>query len=208
MYAVNLRAFRSSMAVWGPPLLVGLIAFGCSGTASRSTATTATSGPRATSTTGAASTSSTVAADVVVTAASFRSLKSMTPIRDFFVDNLMGHLSATVAVANATDGGTYPPGTVIQLFAQEAMVKHRAGWSPVTHDWEFFSLAVSASGTTILHRGTDKVLNRFGGSCASCHQAADTKFDFVCEHTHGCAPLPISDELIKAAQLSDPRPTT
>ena len=110
-------------------------------------------------------------------------------------------------MANARDGGTYPPGTVIQLFPQEAMVKHRAGWNPSTHDWEFFFLDVSATGTKIVHRGTDQVVNRFGGNCASCHSAAAAKFDFVCETDHGCAPLPISDDLIKLAQLGDPRPT-
>jgi hypothetical protein len=67
---------------------------------------------------------------------------------------------------------------------------------------------VSATGTTIVHRGTDKVVNRFGGNCASCHVAATAKFDFVCEHNHGCAPLPISDDVIKAIQLVDPRPKT
>lgn len=209
---MSFRRLRAGVAVWGPPLLVGLIVFGCGGAASRSksasTATTSTSAPRATSTTRAAPSSSTAAADVVVTADSFRSLKAMTPIRDFFVDNLMGHLSATVAVANAREGGTYPLGTVIQLFPQEAMVKHHAGWHAATNDWEFFFLDVSASGTKIIRRGTEQVVNRFGSTCASCHQAATAKFDFVCEHNHGCAPLPISDDLIKAAQLSDPRPTT
>jgi hypothetical protein len=132
----------------------------------------------------------------------------MTPIRDFFVDNLMGDLSETIAVASSTAGGTYPPGTVIQLFPQEAMVKHRAGWSPSTRDWEFFFLDVSKRGTKIVHRGTDEVVNRFGGNCASCHAAAAPKFDGVCEHDHGCEPLPVSDEFIKAVQLADPRPAT
>ena len=54
--------------------------------------------------------------------------------------------------------------------------------------------------------GGDKVVNRFGGSCSSCHAAADPTFDFICEHDHGCAPLPISDDVIRGIQQADPRP--
>jgi len=194
--------FRSAGAVWGPPLLVGAIVFGCGGAATR----TVTMTTRHTPTTRAPAPSTTGSDDVTVTAQSFRSLRTMTPIRGFFAGNLLGHLSATVAIANSLDGGTYPPGTLLQLVPQEAMVKHRAGWNPATKDWEFFSLDVSASGTKILNRGTQQVVNRFGGNCASCHAAATAKFDMVCEHDHGCAPLPISDALIKAIQLADPRP--
>jgi hypothetical protein len=188
--------FRSTGVVWGPPLLVGAIVFGCGGAATRAV----------TSTTQASATSTTASEDVTVTAQSFRSLQRMTHIRGFFVDNLLGHLSASVAIANSRDGGTYPPGTLLQLVPQEAMVKHRAGWNPGTKDWEFFFLDVSASGTKIVHRGTQKVENRFGGNCASCHAAATAKFDMVCEHDHGCAPLPVSDDIIRAIQLADPRP--
>jgi hypothetical protein len=184
---------RCAVAVWGPPLLLGAIVFGCGGAASR--AVTTTTRP----------TSTTRSDDVRVTAQSFHSLRTMTPIRGFFVDNLLGRLSATVAIANSPDGGTYPPGTLIQLVPQEAMVKHRAGWNPGTNDWEFFFLDVSAAGTEIVHRGTRDVVNRFGGNCAACHSAATTKFDFVCEDDHGCAPLPVSDDVIKAVQLADPR---
>jgi hypothetical protein len=200
--------FRSAGVVWGPPLLVGAIVFGCGGAATRAVTTTArllsTTRPPTTSAT--ATTATTQGDDVTVTAQSFRSLRTMTPIRGFFVDNLLGHLSASVAIANSRDGGTYPPGTLLQLVPQEAMVKHRAGWNPATKDWEFFFLDVSASGTEIVHRGTQQVVNRFGGNCASCHSAATAKFDMVCEHDHGCAPLPISDDIIKAIQLADPRP--
>jgi len=28
----------------------------------------------------------------------------------------------------------------------------------------------------------------------------------VCEHDHGCAPLPVGDDVIKLVQLGDPRP--
>jgi hypothetical protein len=71
----------------------------------------------------------TPAVDVHVTAARFRSLKTMTPIRGFFVANLLGNLAGTVAVANSRNGGVYPTGTLLQLVPQEAMVKHRPGWN-------------------------------------------------------------------------------
>ena len=53
------------------------------------------------------------APDVVVTEGSFRCIRDMTKVRGFFVDNLLGDLEATLAVAKAT-GGTYPPGSLIR----------------------------------------------------------------------------------------------
>jgi hypothetical protein len=97
-------------------------------------------------------------------------------------------------------------GTILQLVPQEAMVKRATGFSPSTNDWEFFSLDVSSTGTKILSRGGAQVVNRFGGSCASCHSAAQSKFDFVCGHDHGCAPLPIGPAVFAALQKADPRP--
>jgi hypothetical protein len=94
---------------------------------------------------------------------------------------------------------------VLQLVPQEAMVKHRQGFNPTTNDWEFFFLDVSAGGTKIVTRGVEEVVNRFGGNCMACHSAADDKFDFVCEDDHGCAPLPIGDDIIRAVQNADPR---
>jgi hypothetical protein len=113
---------------------------------------------------------------------------------------------ATLAVARSSDGGTYPVGTLLQLVPGEAMVKRAPGFSPTTNDWEFFELDVSAQGTSINVRGGDEVVNRFGGSCANCHAAADPQFDFVCEDDHGCEPLPISRPIIETIQDSDPRP--
>jgi hypothetical protein len=130
----------------------------------------------------------------------------MTPVRGFFVANLLGDLDETLAVARSTSGGEYPPGTLLQLVPQEAMVKHQRGFSPATKDWEFFFLEVTPQGTTIVTRGTDQVMNRLGGNCASCHAAADDRFDMVCEDDHGCEPLPISDDVIRAVQRADPRP--
>ena len=130
----------------------------------------------------------------------------MTKVNNHFVGNQLGHLDEALKVAHSSKGGVYPVGTVIQLVPQEAMVKRRPGWNRATHDWEFFLLDVSPQGTTIVTRGADKVVNRFGGSCASCHLAADPKWDLVCEHTHGCAPLPIGDDVISGIQAADPRP--
>ncbi|MFL6243354.1 MAG: hypothetical protein ACJ73V_10070 [Acidimicrobiia bacterium] len=144
--------------------------------------------------------------DFVAQANDFRNLHTMTPVRGFFVDNLLGHLDEALAVANSPRGGTYPVGTIIQLVPQEAMVKREKGFSPATRDWEFFFLSVSPAGTTIEKRGTADVVNRFGGNCASCHQAAAARFDGVCEETHGCAPLPIGPDVLHAVQESDPRP--
>lgn len=152
-------------------------------------------------------TDTTAVQDVAVGASDFKPLAEMTRVRGFFVDNVAGDLEATLAVANDPDGGTYPVGTVIQLIPQEAMVKRAAGFDPDSNDWEFFTLDVTGAGTTIVSRGGSEVVNRFNGtSCAGCHGAAEPQFDFVCEHDHGCAPLPVGDDVITAIQNADPRP--
>jgi hypothetical protein len=144
--------------------------------------------------------------DVEMKPADFRNLSTMTKVRGFYVDNRMGHLPEALAVANSPDGGVYPVGTIIQLVPQEAMLKRAKGWNPTTHDWEFFTMKTSATGTEIVTRGATQTVNRFGGSCFSCHAKAETKFDMVCEHSHGCDPLPVSDDVIGAIQNADPRP--
>ncbi|HEX6310650.1 MAG TPA: hypothetical protein VF152_03410 [Acidimicrobiia bacterium] len=156
--------------------------------------------------TGTALPSSSPPQDFVPEADDFANIHTMTKVRGFYVDNRLGHLDEALAVANSPDGGTYPVGTIIQLVPQEAMVKRRAGFSPATRDWEFFFLDVSPEGTVIEVRGTDEVVNRFGGNCASCHSAAEPQFDMVCEDDHGCDPLPIGDDVILAVQEADPRP--
>ena len=93
------------------------------------------------------------AQDFVAQPADFTSLRDMTTVRGFFVDNHLGHLDEAVAVANNPDGGVYPVGTIIQLVPQEAMVKRAAGFDPATNDWEFFTLEVSAQGTDHRHPG-------------------------------------------------------
>ncbi|HEY6697333.1 MAG TPA: hypothetical protein VIZ67_03845 [Acidimicrobiales bacterium] len=156
---------------------------------------------------GAATTDTTAVEDVVVDAGDFKPLAEMTRVRGFFVDNVAGDLEGTLAVANDPEGGAYPVGTVIQLIPQEAMVKRAPGFDPDSNDWEFFTLDVTGAGTTIVTRGGSEVVNRFNGtSCAGCHSAAEPQFDFVCEDDHGCAPLPVGNDVITAIQNADPRP--
>jgi hypothetical protein len=145
--------------------------------------------------------------DFVAQADDFVNLHDMEPVRGFFIANRSGHLDEALAIARADEGGTYPVGTIIQLFPQEAMVKRRAGFDPKSNDWEFFELDPSATGTVIHQRGGAEIVNRFGsGSCSSCHALADPKFDFVCEDTHGCDPLPFGRDVIDSFQDADPRP--
>jgi hypothetical protein len=144
--------------------------------------------------------------DITMVATKFRNIHAWTKVRDFYVGNLLGHLPQALAVARNPNGGVYPVGTIIQLVPTEAMVKRRPGWDAATHDWEFFSLAVSKSGTRILSRGATKTVNFLHLNCASCHGAAKPQFDETCGHDHGCAPLPLTPALITALQSSDPRP--
>ena len=143
--------------------------------------------------------------DVVPTASDFVNINTMTRVGDHFVGSLNGHLGAVLAVAHAPKDRAYPVGTVIQLIPTEAMVKRHAGYSPATNDWEFFQLSVSPQGTVIRSSGA-RVKNFFGGDCASCHAAAAARFDFVCEKSHGCAPLGVTDAFIARIQRDDPRP--
>ena len=140
-----------------------------------------------------------------IDASDFKCLDDMKKVRHFFVDNLLGDLDATVAVAESVDGGQYPPGSVVQLVPTEVMVKHRPGWNAVTRDWEFFELDVSADGSSIRNRGFTDVVNKFGGNCFGCHVRAEPKFDLICEQDHGCDPIPITREMIADIQAKDPR---
>ncbi len=139
-----------------------------------------------------------------IDAQSFRCITEMTRVRQFYVDNLLANLDATLTTANSATGGTYPAGTVIQLVPTEAMVKRDKGVSPVTHDWEFFELDISSDGTEIRKRGFAEVANRFG-NCFACHIQARPQWDLVCEKDHGCAPIPVTRAMIGALQRTDPR---
>lgn len=142
---------------------------------------------------------------VEVTDASFPCITDMRHVRGFYVDNLVGDLDATLTVANDPEGSAWPVGSLVQLVPFEAMVKREAGFSAATDDWEFFSLRTDASGTEILARGSDDVVNQFGGNCADCHRAAAGAWDWICEQDHGCVPLPLSAELIEGIQQGDAR---
>lgn len=142
---------------------------------------------------------------VKVDDASFKCMRQMTPVRHFYVDNLLGEITATLAAANAPKGAPYPAGSVVQLVPTEAMVKREAGFSPATGDWEFFELSVSEQGSKIGKRGFAEVNNRFGKNCFACHVPAREPWDFVCESDHGCEAIPIDHKMTGALQRSDPR---
>jgi hypothetical protein len=143
--------------------------------------------------------------DVNLQASDFECILRGAKANNYFIVNKLGHLQEALAVANSPTGGTFPPGTIIQLVPNEASVKHLAGWNASTHDWEFFSLSTSKSGTTISARGTTNVVNAFGGNCFNCHMKAQPQWDMVCQTNHGCDPLPLTEQQIQQVQNSDPR---
>jgi hypothetical protein len=135
---------------------------------------------------------------------SFKCITQLTHVRHFYVDNLAGNLDATVKVAQAGTG-VYPVGSVLQLVPTEVMVKREHGYKATTHDWEFFELNVSDTGSTIRTHGFQEVNNRFGGNCFNCHVKARAEFDLVCDNSHGCDPIPITRAMSGALQRTDPR---
>lgn len=143
--------------------------------------------------------------DIEISNDSFGCMLDMTPVRGFYVNNLLdGKLQETVAVATAGEG-EYPPGSVVQLVPGEVMVKHAKGYNAATHDWEFFELNNSATGSEINVRGFVDVKNRFGGNCFACHVKAEPKYDMICETGHGCDPIPLTVEMKTLLQKTDPR---
>jgi hypothetical protein len=141
---------------------------------------------------------------VKVTDQSFKCITEMTKVRHFYVDNLLGNLGATVAVATAGTGN-YPEGSVVQLMPNEVMIKQQKGYSPATRDWEFFWIDVDKNGSKIYTRGFAEVNNRFGLNCFTCHVKAREEFDFICETEHGCDPIPVTKGMFGALQRTDPR---
>ena len=135
---------------------------------------------------------------------SFKCIREMTPVRHFYVDNLLGNVAATVAVAEEGKGD-YPEGSVLQLVPNEVMIKHQKGFNPITRDWEFFFIDVSPEGSKIYKRGFVEVNNRLGMNCFACHVKARPEFDFVCEQDHGCDPIPVTRAMFGALQRTDPR---
>lgn len=135
----------------------------------------------------------------------FSCMRDMTKVEGFYVDNLLGDVTATVEVAKSENGGQYPAGSLVQLVPGEVMVKHPKGFSPVTNDWEFFELDVSPEGSKIRKRGFSDVVNRFGGNCLGCHIKAEAKWDMICKTGHGCDPIPLTKDILALLQKTDPR---
>jgi len=144
-----------------------------------------------------------MAEEFVAQASDFDCLTDWTHVRHFRITNKLGHLDEALAVADGNAPPPYPVGTIIQLVPAEAMVKRGAGFFPAGDDWEFFVLAASPSGTQILRRGRDKVVN-IGPPCFACHSAA-THTDLICETNNGCVALGLTEQLINTIQDSDPR---
>jgi len=130
----------------------------------------------------------------------------------YYFTNLRGNMVAARQVANSPVGGTFPPGTVVQILPGEAMVKRAVGWNPSTNDWEFFRLAILEEGgevrTEIRSRGTETVRN-IAGTCFGCHNQAFAQWDMICgdDDIHGCTPLPafVTDQVILDLQCNDAR---
>jgi hypothetical protein len=141
---------------------------------------------------------------VKVSDETFTCITEMTPVRHFYVDNLLGNLQGTVAVAEK-GRGDYPEGSVVQLVPTEVMIKQQKGYNPTTRDWEFFAIDVTKDGSRIYQHGFENVNNRFGMNCFGCHQQAREEFDLICEEEHGCAPIPITRPMFRALQKTDPR---
>jgi hypothetical protein len=127
--------------------------------------------------------------------------------------NMLGHTAEMLAVARSADGGVYPVGTMIQLVPTEASVKRGEGYSAPSHDWEFFTLGATSSGTTITASGgNSSIVNFTGLSCLGCHSKAAPQWDFVCGsadggNTHGCQSLPLTGAQLATLQNTDPRCT-
>lgn len=135
----------------------------------------------------------------------FRCLTQGRAVRGFWLSNSLGPAweDEAVRIAEAGMMEALPPGTIIQLIPQEAMVKLLPGSDPETGDWEYFNLAVDSAGTTILERGGAEVSNG-AGSCLGCHAGAIER-DYVCEQTGLCAAAAVPREIVDALVQGDER---
>jgi hypothetical protein len=133
----------------------------------------------------------------------FRCITDYAAVRGFFIGNELGRLDEAIATAEAGFATEVPPGTVIQLIPQEAMVKGLPGSSPETDDWEFFILNPTADGTVITDRGFTEISN-VAGTCWSCHAGASER-DGVCEQTGLCADAALPRAIIDSLVASDAR---
>ena len=139
-----------------------------------------------------------------VTAADLGCLQGWAEVGHTRYARVGGDVAETLAVARGGPGGSYPPGSILQLMPTEAMVKLAPGASPDTDDWEYLKLEVKRGQTVIAERGGREVKNIAGG-CADCHGAAKA-YESVCGADHGCKPLPafIVRAALKAV-ANDPR---
>lgn len=137
------------------------------------------------------------------TAEDFDCLTNWTPVRGFYVTNALGLEEETIRIAEEGFAEPLPPGTVIQLVPQEAMVKLLPGTLPETGDWEYFNLTATAEGTTIRERGGVDVSNP-AGSCFGCHAGAADR-DYICEDTGLCADAAVPRNIVDALVEGDVR---
>lgn len=138
-----------------------------------------------------------------MTAEDFRCITDYEAVRGFFIGNELGRLDEAIAAAEADFAVDVPPGTVIQLIPQEAMVKGLPGSSPETDDWEFFILNPTADGTVITDRGFTDISN-VAGTCWGCHVGASDR-DGVCEQTGLCADAALPRNIVDTLVASDAR---
>ena len=50
-----------------------------------------------------------------VSESAFKCISELAASGRFFVDNVLGNLDATLAIANSSSGGNYPPGSLLKL---------------------------------------------------------------------------------------------
>jgi hypothetical protein len=100
-------------------------------------------------------------------------------------------LTAAVEMVMSGDvSAGLPEGTILQLIANEAMVKRGGTFNPDADGWEFFRLRTTLTGETrIVVRGGAEVLNAAGNSCQGCHTTRAAAQDFVIGMTRTSGPL-------------------
>jgi hypothetical protein len=143
--------------------------------------------------------------EFVASESDFECLTDWARVRRFRIDNKLGRLDEALAVAHGDAPLPYPPGTIIQLVPNEAMVKRGGNFDLDNANWEYFTIDPRDGTTRITQRGREEVKAEVAPiACFACHNAARS-FDFICETDNGCIQLGLSEELIDAIQRADPR---